>query len=29
MNDFIKTKKSLGDSNVLIEGITETVKHRI
>ena len=28
MNDIIKIKNSLEDSNVLIDGITETVKHR-
>ena len=27
MNDIIKIIKSLEDSNVLIDGITETVKH--
>ena len=27
MNDIIKIIKSLQDSNVLIDGITETVKH--
>ena len=29
MNDIIKIIKSLEDSNVLIDGITETVKHEI
>ena len=29
MNDIIKIIKSLQDSNVLIDGITETVKHEI
>ena len=29
MNDIIKITKSLEDSNVLIDGITETVKHKI
>ena len=29
MNDTIKTIKQLEDSNVLIESITETVKHEI
>ena len=29
MNDFIKTIKSLEDSDVLIDGVTETVKHEI
>ena len=29
MNDIIKTIKQLEDSNVLIESITETVKHEI
>ena len=27
MNDIIKVIKSLGDSSVLIDGVTETVKH--
>ena len=27
MNDIIKIIKSLQDSNALIDGITETVKH--
>ena len=27
MNDIIKIIKSLEDSNILIDGITETVKH--
>ena len=27
MNDIIQIKKSLGDSGVLIDGVTETVKH--
>ena len=27
MNDIIKIIKSMEDSNVLIDGITETVKH--
>ena len=29
MNDIIKIIKSLEDSNVLIDGIIETVKHKI
>ena len=29
MNDIIKVIKSLEDSNVLIDGITETVKNEI
>ena len=29
MNDIIKIVKSLEDSGVLIDGITETVKHEI
>ena len=29
MNDIIKIIKSLGDSGVLIDGVTETVKHEI
>ena len=29
MNDIIKITKSLVDPNVLIDGITETVKHKI
>ena len=29
MHDIIKIMKSLKDSNVLIDGITETVKHEI
>ena len=29
MNDIIKIVKPLVDSNVLIHGITETVKHRL
>ena len=29
MNDFIKTIKSLEDSNIWTDGITETVKHEI
>ena len=29
MNDFIKIKKSLEDSGVLIDGVTETVKDEI
>ena len=29
MNDIIKIIKSLVDSNVLIHGITETVKHKL
>ena len=29
MNDFIKIIKSLKDSGVLINGVTETVKHEI
>ena len=29
MNDIIKIIKSLEHSNVLIDGITETVKHKI
>ena len=29
MNDIIKTIKSLEDSGVLIDGVTETVKHEI
>ena len=29
MNDIIKIIKSLDDSDVLIDGITETVKHGI
>ena len=29
MNDIIKTIKSLEDSDVLIDGVTETVKHEI
>ena len=29
MNDVIKTIKSLEDSNILIVGITETVKYEI
>ena len=29
MNDIIKIIKSLEDSNVLIDGVTETVKHDI
>ena len=29
MNDIIKVMKSLGDSAVLIDGATETVKHEI
>ena len=28
MNDIIKTIKSLEDSGVLIDGVTETVKHQ-
>ena len=27
MNDIIQINKSLGDSGVLIDGVTETVKH--
>ena len=29
MNDLIKIIKSLGDSGVLMDGITETVKYEI
>ena len=29
MNDVIKITKSLEDSGVLIDGVTETVKHEI
>ena len=29
MNDIIKIIKSLVDTNVLIHGITETVKHKL
>ena len=29
MNDIIKIVKSLEDSDVLIDGVTETVKHEI
>ena len=29
MNDIIKIMKSLEDSGVLIDGVTETVKHEI
>ena len=29
MNDIIKTLKSFEDSGVLIDGVTETVKHEI
>ena len=29
MNDIIKILKSLEDSGVLIDGVTETVKHEI
>ena len=29
MNDIIKIKKSLEDSVVIIDGVTETVKHKI
>ena len=29
MNDIIKIVKSLKDSGVLIDGVTETVKHEI
>ena len=29
MNDIIKIIKSLKDSNVLIDGVTQTVKHEI
>ena len=29
MNDTIKIKKSLEDSGVLIDGVTETVKNEI
>ena len=29
MNDIIKIVKLLGDSGILIDGITETVKHEI
>ena len=29
MNDIIKIIKSLEDSGVLIDGVTETVKHEI
>ena len=29
MNDIIKIIKSLGDSAILIDGVTETVKHEI
>ena len=29
MNDIIKVIKSLEDSGVLIDGVTETVKHEI
>ena len=29
MNDIIKTIKFLEDSGVLIDGVTETVKHEI
>ena len=29
MNDIIKIIKSLEDSSVLIDGVTETVKHEI
>ena len=29
MNDIIKTIKSLEDSDVLIDGVTETVKYEI
>ena len=29
MNDIIKTTKALEDSDVLIDGLTETVKHEI
>ena len=29
MNDIIKIIKSLEDSGVLIDGVTETVKHKI
>ena len=28
-NDIIKIKKSLEDSDILIDGVTETVKHEI
>ena len=29
MNDIIKNIKSLEDSGVLIDGVTETVRHKI
>ena len=29
MNDAIKILKSLDDSGILIDGVTETVKHEI
>ena len=29
MNDIIKIKQSFEDSGVLIDGVTETVKHEI
>ena len=29
MNDIIELIKSLGDSSVLIDGVTQTVKHEI
>ena len=29
MNDIIKVIKSLDDSSVLIDGVTETVKHEM
>ena len=29
MNDIIKTMKSLEESSLLIDGVTETVKHKI
>ena len=29
MNDIVKIKKSLEDSGLLIDGATETVKHKL
>ena len=29
MNDIIKIIKSLADSSIIIDGVTETVKHEI
>ena len=29
MNDIVKTMKSLEESSLLIDGVTETVKHKI